>query len=111
MDDEFYVAPKYLNEQENGGVAVVTGRRVTKVDAQKKTVLLDNSWEISFDKCLIATGGRPRNLPVFEKADDLKNKVTLFRNVNVINIKIKKLKIKIKHFFVDCRFQKFTRNC
>jgi len=37
LDDEFYVAPKYLNEQENGGIAVVTGRRVTKVDAQKKT--------------------------------------------------------------------------
>ncbi len=75
-----------MNEQENGGVAVVTGRRVTQVDAQKKRVRLDNSWEISFDKCLIATGGRPRNLPVFEKAEDLKNKVTLFRNVKFIKI-------------------------
>jgi programmed cell death 8 (apoptosis-inducing factor) len=75
-----------LNEQDNGGVAVVTGRRVTQVDAQKKRVRLDNSWEISFDKCLIATGGRPRNLPVFEKAEDLKNKVTLFRNVKFIKI-------------------------
>jgi hypothetical protein len=37
LDDEFYGAPKYLNEQENGGVAVVTGRRVTKVDAENKT--------------------------------------------------------------------------
>ena len=89
LDDEFYVAPKYLNEQENGGVAVVTGRRVTQVDAQKKRVRLDNSWEISFDKCLIATGGRPRNLPVFEKAEDLKNKVTLFRNVKLIKIEKK----------------------
>lgn len=75
-----------MNEQDNGGVAVVTGRRVTQVDAQKKRVRLDNSWEISFDKCLIATGGRPRNLPVFEKAEDLKNKVTLFRNVKFIKI-------------------------
>ncbi len=75
-----------MNEQDNGGVAVVTGRRVTQVDAQKKRVRLDNSWEISFDKCLIATGGRPRNLPVFEKAGDLKNKVTLFRNVKFIKI-------------------------
>lgn len=81
LDDEFYVNPKYLNEQENGGVAVVTGRRVTQVDAQKKKVTLDNAWEISFDKCLIATGGRPRNLPIFEKSPALKEKVTLFRNV------------------------------
>ena len=73
---------QYLNEQENGAVAVVTGRRVTQVDVQKKKVTLDNAWEISFDKCLIATGGRPRNLPVFEKsAETFKDKVTLFRNV------------------------------
>ena len=71
-----------MNEQENGGVAVLTGRRVTQVDVQKKKVKLDNSWEISFDKCLIATGGRPRNLPVFEKSPEVfKDKVTLFRNV------------------------------
>jgi len=82
LDDEFYVTPKYLNEQENGGVAVVTGRRVTQVDAQKKTVKLDNSWEISFDKCLIATGGRPRNLTIFEKSEQFKDKVTLFRNID-----------------------------
>jgi len=56
-----------LNEQDNGGVAVVTGRRVTQVDAQKKRVRLDNSWEISFDKCLIATGGRPRNCLFLKK--------------------------------------------
>ena len=80
------MTPKYLNEQENGGVAVVTGRRVTQVDAQKKSVKLDNSWEISFDKCLIATGGRPRNLPVFESSEQFKDRVTLFRNVNFNSI-------------------------
>lgn len=30
FDDEFYVDPKTLNEQENGGVAVVLGRKVTR---------------------------------------------------------------------------------
>jgi programmed cell death 8 (apoptosis-inducing factor) len=76
------VPAKTLNENENGGVAVVTGKRVTQVDIQNRTVRLDNNWEIAYDKCLIATGGKPRNLPIFEKNwDQLKNKVTLFRNV------------------------------
>jgi programmed cell death 8 (apoptosis-inducing factor) len=81
LDDEFYVTPKYLNEQENGGVAVLTGKRVVQVDSQKKTVKLDNNWEIAFDKCLIATGGKPRSLEVFNKSAELQEKVTLFRNV------------------------------
>lgn len=96
MDDEFYVEPKYLNEQENGGVAVVTGKRVVQVDATNKKVKLDNSWEISFDKCLIATGGRPRNLQLFEKSPELfKDKVTLFRNVYILLSLNQKLKINV----------------
>jgi len=54
LDDEFYVDPKLLNQQENGGVAILTGKRVTKVDVDKKVVRLDNDWEIGYDKCLIA---------------------------------------------------------
>lgn len=82
LEDEFYVAPKYLNQQENGGVAVVTGKRVTEVDIQNRLVKLDNGWEVAYDKCLIATGGRPRNLPVFQKNwEQFKEKVTLFRNI------------------------------
>jgi programmed cell death 8 (apoptosis-inducing factor) len=79
------VNPKYLNEQENGGVAILTGKRVEEIDIQNKKVRLDNNWEIVYDKCLVATGGKPKNLPVFEKSwDKLKDKVTLFRNVNSI---------------------------
>ena len=80
LEDEFYVPAQTLNE--TGGVAVVTGKRVSHVDIQNQTVRLDNNWEIGYDKCLIATGGKPKNLPVFEKQwDKLKDKVTLFRNV------------------------------
>jgi programmed cell death 8 (apoptosis-inducing factor) len=83
LDDEFYASPKFLNELEHGGVAVVTGRRVTKVDVQAKTVRLDNNWEITYDKCLLATGGQPRNLPAVETNwESLKDKVTLFRGVD-----------------------------
>jgi len=79
------VNPKYLNEQENGGVAILTGKRVEEIDIQNKKVRLDNNWDIVYDKCLVATGGKPKNLPVFEKSwDKLKDKVTLFRNVNSV---------------------------
>lgn len=82
LDDEFYVTPKQLNQLDNGGVAVLTGKRVMSVDSQKKTVKLDNSWEIAYDKCLIATGGKPKSLPAFQKfPEKFEGKVTLFRNI------------------------------
>ncbi|XP_078601453.1 apoptosis-inducing factor 1, mitochondrial-like isoform X10 [Branchiostoma floridae x Branchiostoma japonicum] len=78
----FYVEPKELAYQENGGVAVVKGRKVMKLDPQKQVAVLDNGWEIFYDKVLIATGGRPRNIPVFERASqEVKDRVTLFRGI------------------------------
>lgn len=89
MEDEFYVPAQTLNQNPNGGVAVVTGKRVTQVDIQNQTVRLDNNWEIAYDKCLIATGGKPKNLGVFESEwTKLKDKVTLFRNVIMASLKI-----------------------
>jgi programmed cell death 8 (apoptosis-inducing factor) len=83
LEDEFYVPAQTLNQNPNGGVAVVTGKRVTQVDIQNQTIRLDNNWEIAYDKCLIATGGKPKNLGVFESEwAKLKDKVTLFRNVS-----------------------------
>ncbi|XP_035683029.1 apoptosis-inducing factor 1, mitochondrial-like isoform X5 [Branchiostoma floridae] len=78
----FYVEPKELAYQENGGVAVVKGRKVMKLDPQKQVAVLDNGWEIFYDKVLIATGGRPRNIPVFERASqEVRDRVTLFRGI------------------------------
>ena len=48
---------------------------------------LDNGWEISFEKCLIATGGRPKSLKIFQTASTrLKNKLTLYRGVSTKQI-------------------------
>lgn len=44
--DGFYCNPAELGAKENGGVAVVRGRRVG----------LDNGMTVTYDKCLIATG-------------------------------------------------------
>jgi len=44
---------------------------------------LEDGAKVKYDKCLLATGGRPK-APKFlsTAADDIKEKVTLFRNVN-----------------------------
>ncbi|XP_049937946.1 apoptosis-inducing factor 1, mitochondrial [Schistocerca serialis cubense] len=80
--EDFYVDCKCLMEQANGGVAVARGWNVKKVDVTEKIAYLEDGHEIRFKKCLIATGASPKNLPVFEKANDLiQEKVTLFRDV------------------------------
>nr|XP_034978979.1 apoptosis-inducing factor 1, mitochondrial isoform X3 [Zootoca vivipara] len=78
----FYVSARDLPHLENGGVAVLTGRKVVHMDIRGNIVKLDNGAEISYDKCLIATGGSPRNLPVIEKAGkEVQQRLTLFRKV------------------------------
>ncbi|XP_072302561.1 apoptosis-inducing factor 1, mitochondrial isoform X3 [Eucyclogobius newberryi] len=78
----FYVKPEDLSGAENGGVAVLTGKRVVHMDVRGNKVKLDDDTEISYDKCLIATGGEPRNLQVIEKAgDEVMKRITLFRKI------------------------------
>ncbi|CAI5793642.1 apoptosis-inducing factor 1, mitochondrial isoform X1 [Podarcis lilfordi] len=78
----FYVSAHDLPHLENGGVAVLTGRKVVHMDIRGNIVKLDNGSEISYDKCLIATGGSPRNLPVIERAGkEVHQRLTLFRKV------------------------------
>ncbi|CAF3413887.1 unnamed protein product [Rotaria sp. Silwood1] len=85
FDNEFYTDVKTLNEQENGGVAIVLGRKVTQLDLKNSVAKLDNGWEISFEKCLIATGGQPKTMKVFQTTSNrLKNKITLYRGVSVM---------------------------
>ncbi|CAM4854142.1 unnamed protein product [Rotaria socialis] len=83
FDDEFYTDVKTLNDQENGGVAVVLGRKVVDLDLKTSTAKLDNDWEISFEKCLIATGGQPKTLKIFQDmSNHLKRKLTFYRGID-----------------------------
>ncbi|XP_049322713.1 apoptosis-inducing factor 1, mitochondrial isoform X5 [Astyanax mexicanus] len=78
----FYVSPTELESVENGGVAVLTGRKVMHMDVRGNKVKLSDGTEISYDKCLIATGGIPRNLQVIERAgDEVMKRTTLFRKI------------------------------
>nr|XP_060612322.1 apoptosis-inducing factor 1, mitochondrial isoform X1 [Anolis sagrei ordinatus] len=78
----FYVSPRDLPHIENGGVAVLSGRKVVHMDVRGNVVTLDNGTQISYDKCLLATGGSPRSLPVIERAGkEVQEKLTLFRKI------------------------------
>jgi len=46
------------------GITLLLETRVTKVNHQEQTVLLDNGKELPYDALLIATGGRPNHLQV-----------------------------------------------
>lgn len=77
---EFYTNVDNLMESDKGGVAVATGWKVTRIDATNNIAVLEDGYEIKYDKCLIATGASPKNLPVFESAqDEVKNKILPYR--------------------------------
>lgn len=79
---DFYCKPEELDEKENGGVAVARGLKVMKLNVHERRAYLSNGTEVEYEKCLIATGGQPKGLPVFEKGDDkLRERVMLFRNI------------------------------
>ena len=42
------------------GINVITGRKVVKIDAARQEARLDNGSVIKYDKCLLATGGKPK---------------------------------------------------
>ncbi|KAK2527427.1 Aifm1 [Columba guinea] len=78
----FYVPVRDLPFVENGGVAVLCGKKVVHMDVRGNTVKLNDGTQISYDKCLIATGGSPRNLPAIERAgEDVQQRLTLFRKI------------------------------
>jgi len=81
--ESYYCSPSELSGSERGGVAVATGNKVVKLNASKKQALLADGSIITYDRCLIATGGKPRILPALQKAGPaVMEKVTLFRGIH-----------------------------
>lgn len=78
--EEFFIEPEKLIESEKGGIAVAQGFKVKKIDPSKQIVTLSDGYEIGYDECLIATGCRPKTLPVFANAPpSIKDKVMVYR--------------------------------
>jgi NAD(P)H-nitrite reductase large subunit len=56
------------------------GRTATELNAYQKKLVLDNGDTVTYDKCLLATGGTPKCPPVFEEASEaVKKRVILYR--------------------------------
>jgi len=81
--DGFYCSPMDLKEKEHGGVAVAVGQKVVCLDVKEKQAYLGDGRMITYDKCLIATGGKPKTLPAIDKAgSDVLSRCTIFRNID-----------------------------
>ncbi|XP_055709304.1 apoptosis-inducing factor 1, mitochondrial isoform X2 [Phlebotomus papatasi] len=81
--DEFYLHPKDLLESQNGGVSVVRGYSVQRLDVVQNTAILSDGTEIKYGKVLIAPGSIPKNLDVFSSAPlAVQTKVTTFKTID-----------------------------
>lgn len=66
--NEFYMPAEKLEEAKNGGVSVIRGYKVVSLDVKEQKVVLDDGTELTYDKCLIATGSTPKTLDIFDSA-------------------------------------------
>ncbi len=56
LEEIVYRSPKFWEEQ---SVNIMTGKKVAKVNAPTKEIILDDGTKIGFEKLLVATGGKP----------------------------------------------------
>lgn len=75
--DEFYLPLQSMMTREHGGVSLIKNLNLTKLDPIAKEAYFENGQTIKFDKCLLATGGKPRSLPELEKLPQ--DRVVYFR--------------------------------
>ncbi|VDP08620.1 unnamed protein product [Heligmosomoides polygyrus] len=81
----FFVLPSELPQAAHGGVSLLKGHRVKKLSPDDKKVYLDDGTCIAFDKCLIATGGRPKVLPSLNEApEDAKERILYLRGLDSV---------------------------
>ncbi len=80
--DEFYLPVEKLEASKNGGVSILRGYKVQSLDVVKQRLLLDEGTEISYDKCLIATGSKPKTLEIFDHASlKVKDKIFTYKTI------------------------------
>ncbi|CAH8641796.1 unnamed protein product [Heterobilharzia americana] len=64
--DSFFLKPEDLNSVQYGGVALLRGDPVVRLDPDSRRIFLASGLQITYDRCLLATGGSPRRLKDFE---------------------------------------------
>ncbi len=77
----FYTPHGQLPEREHGGIAVLKGRKVTRLDPTSRKAYLDNGAVITYDKCLLATGGTPKRHRILDRDPVVRSKTTTFRRI------------------------------
>ncbi|ETN74974.1 pyridine nucleotide-disulfide oxidoreductase, partial [Necator americanus] len=77
----FFVPPAELATTAHGGVSLLKGRRVKRLCPDEKKAYLDDNTCVKYDKCLIATGGKPKTLPELENSAEVRDKVVYLRGV------------------------------
>jgi programmed cell death 8 (apoptosis-inducing factor) len=78
MGNATHVEYKHLSDYAaDSKIRLVLGQNVKDMDAYRKAALLDDGRIIFFEKCLLATGGEPRQLPGAPKHSH----ITTFRSV------------------------------
>eukprot|EP00042_Codosiga_hollandica_P060008 m.920570 g.920570 ORF g.920570 m.920570 type:complete len:626 (-) comp66799_c0_seq1:147-2024(-) len=64
-------------------VGLLSNTTVVDLDVANRKLTLDNGQVVHFEKCLIATGGRPRSLPIIEQAPaQARQHITLYRSID-----------------------------
>lgn len=94
--DEFYMPVEKLADAQNGGVSVIRGYSVVKLSVGEQKVLLDDGTEVTYDKCLIATGSRPKTIDIFDRAPaKVRERIHSFKSIKdfeAVKEKIEKAK-------------------
>uniref|UniRef100_A0A914LBJ7 FAD/NAD(P)-binding domain-containing protein n=1 Tax=Meloidogyne incognita TaxID=6306 RepID=A0A914LBJ7_MELIC len=79
--DGFYLLAEDLDKWEHGGVALMTGTKVEKVDAENNFVQLQDGRKIEYGKCLIATGSIPHHKSILEENAELKTNISIIYDI------------------------------
>ena len=81
--EAFYVPAEDLKTRKNGGVSVISGVKVEKIDADRQVAHLSNGNKIRYGKCLLATGGKPKTLDVLRGRPELEEKAGILSAVDL----------------------------
>ena len=95
--EDFYLSAEKLAEAQNGGVSVIRGYSVVKLNVAEQKVVLDDGTELTYDKCLVATGSSPKTLDVFNGVPaKIRERIHTYKSINdflTVKSQIEKSKI------------------
>lgn len=81
--EEFFIPLERLETRETGGVSLINGTRLARLDPENRIAHLENGQTIKYDKCLLAPGGKPKTLPQLEEApQEVKDRIVYFRTAD-----------------------------